>query len=157
MKDLADQLVPRVNTQKSHIKCVAAFHNPVHLYTKKLSSTLNDTIINCLPITVRQPFFQSRASLSSKKRMTRTKRPQPSSTSSLTTSPTWQRSTPVILWNMKTLPQQSEWESNQFKVLRKLDRTTTLQSPAQKHHPKNQSLLHMWIQPLHMEWLNHVL
>ena len=59
MKDLADQLVPRVNTQKSHIKCVAAFHNPVHLYTNKLSSTLNDTIINCLPITVRQPFFQS--------------------------------------------------------------------------------------------------
>ena len=56
--ELVDQLVPDINTLKSHIKRVATFHDPVHLHTNMLSSTLNDTIINCISIPIRQTFFK---------------------------------------------------------------------------------------------------
>ena len=52
---------------KSHMKCVATFQDPVHLYTNTLSSTLNDTIINCLLIPVHQPFFKSLIEFKEKK------------------------------------------------------------------------------------------
>ena len=57
LKELVNQLVPAIKTLDSHIKCVATFHDPVLLYNNTLSSTLNDTIINCLPISIRQSFF----------------------------------------------------------------------------------------------------
>ena len=37
---------------------MATFHDPVLLYNYTLSSTLNNTIINCLPISTCQPFSQ---------------------------------------------------------------------------------------------------
>ena len=43
---------------ESHIKCVATFHDPVLLYNNTLTSSLNDTIISCIPITSCQFFFQ---------------------------------------------------------------------------------------------------
>ena len=57
-KKLTDQLVPAVNTLKSHIKCVAAFYDPIYLYANTLFSSLNNIIISCLPITVRKQFLQ---------------------------------------------------------------------------------------------------
>ena len=49
VQELADILVPTINTLKSHIQCVATFHNPDLLYTNTLSPTLIDTILNCIP------------------------------------------------------------------------------------------------------------
>ena len=57
VQELVELLVPAINTLNSHIKCVATFHDPVFLYTNTLSSTLDNTIINCIPIYTHQTFF----------------------------------------------------------------------------------------------------
>ena len=58
LQELVEQLVPAIKTLESHIKCVATLHNPVLLYNNTLTSSLNDTIISCIPITSRQFFFR---------------------------------------------------------------------------------------------------
>ena len=57
VQELADVLVPTINTLKSHIQCVATFHDHDLLYTNMLSPTLIDTIINCIPPLFVKPFF----------------------------------------------------------------------------------------------------
>ena len=49
VQELADILVPTINTLKSHIQCMATFHDHDLLYTNMLSPTLIDTILNCIP------------------------------------------------------------------------------------------------------------
>ena len=49
VQELAVVLVPTINTLKSHIQCVATFHDHDLLYTNMLSPTLIDTILNCIP------------------------------------------------------------------------------------------------------------
>ena len=56
LRDLVKQLVPAIKTLEPHIKCLATFHDPVLLYNNTLTSSLKDTIINCIPITSRQSF-----------------------------------------------------------------------------------------------------
>ena len=55
-QELANQLVPAINTLKSHLKCVATFHNQDLLYSNTLTPTLTDTIIKCIPLYIRQTF-----------------------------------------------------------------------------------------------------
>ena len=55
-QELADQLVPAINTLKSHLKSVATFHDQDLLYTNTLTPTLTDTIIKCIPLYIRQTF-----------------------------------------------------------------------------------------------------
>ena len=58
LQELIEQLVPAIKTLESHIKCVATFHDPDLLYNNTLTSSLNDTIISCIPIASRQFFFR---------------------------------------------------------------------------------------------------
>ena len=50
-------LAPRIDILKSYIECVANFEEPEALYATTLSSALNDTMIQCLPVAVRITFI----------------------------------------------------------------------------------------------------
>ena len=58
LQELVEHLVPAIKTLESHIKCVATFHDPDLLYNNTLTSSLNDTIISCIPVASRQFFFR---------------------------------------------------------------------------------------------------
>ena len=52
MHDLTTLLAPRIDKLKSYIESVANFEEPEALYATTLSSALNNTIIQCLPVAV---------------------------------------------------------------------------------------------------------
>ena len=55
--ELTNVLAPRINGLKSTIKCVADFYDHTILYSITLSSALVDTIIQCIPVSVRPTFL----------------------------------------------------------------------------------------------------
>ena len=57
---MIDLLLPAVNTLKSYIKCAAYFQDdPSIMNSNTLNSSHNDTILSCLPISVRQDFLKT--------------------------------------------------------------------------------------------------
>ena len=57
VQELADILVPTINTLKSHVQRVATFHDHDLLYTNALSPTLIDTLLSCIPPSIPSTFF----------------------------------------------------------------------------------------------------